>query len=112
MKKYISFLILFIPWLFTLFIIPFNTTINNLLCIFIFIFISLIFYFFITLFLHKLVCDNEYNKDLLLGIVLLYIFNQYFNANIFYYKNFYLSFVLCFCQLISYLYIFKKVKNT
>lgn len=110
MKKYISFLILFIPWLFTLFIIPFNNTINNLLSIF--ILVSLVFYFFISLFLYKLVSDNKYNKDLLLGIILLYIFNQYFNASIFYYKSFYLSFVLCFCQLLSYLYIFKKVKNT
>lgn len=110
MKKYISFLILFIPWLFTFFIIPFNNTINNLLTIF--ILISLIFYFFISLFLYKLVEKNQCNKDLILGIILLYIFNQYFNASIFYYKNFFISFILCIFQLISYLYIFKQIKNT
>ena len=110
MKKYISFLILFIPWLFTLFIIPFNNTITNLLAIF--IFISLIFFFFITLFLYKLIENNKCTKDLVLGIILLYIFIQYFNVSIFYYKNFYISFILGILQVISYLYIFKQVKNT
>lgn len=110
MKKYISFLILFIPWIFTLFIIPFNNAINNLLTIF--IFLSLLFYFFISLFLYKLVEEDKYSKDLILGIVLLYIFNQYYNASIFYYKNFYVSFILCILQVISYLYIFRQIKNT
>lgn len=105
MKKYISFLILFIPWLFTIFIIPFNNTINTLLTIF--IFISLIFYFFISLLFYKIIEYDEYNIDVLLSFILLYIFNQYFNASLFYYKNFLITVFLSIFMFISYIYLLR-----
>ncbi len=111
MKKNIYFLILFIPWIFTIFIFSFNKTVNNLLILF--LCLSLIYYFFITLYLYMLINENKCTKDIILGFILLYIFNQSFNISIFYYKNYYLSFIISFFQIFSYLYInIKQLKNT
>ena len=106
MKKYISFLILFMPWLVTVVFICSYNAFNNLLNIF--LLISIIFYYLITLLLYNVIENNKWNKDFLLGLVLLYIFNQYFNIFLFYYKNYIISLLLCLFQIISYLYILKK----
>lgn len=108
MKKYISFFIIFIPWLLTIFIIPLNNKLNNLLIFY--IIVSLLFYFFITLFLFRIIKKNIINKDIALSIILLYIFNQSFNLSIFYYKNFYITLMIALFMILSFKYFFKFTK--
>ena len=101
MKKIISFLILFIPWLLSIFIIFLSNPINNLLRIY--IILSIIFYFIFTIFLYKKIEFNNYNNNSILYLSLFYIINQSFNIILFYYNNIMLCILLGIIMIILYL---------
>ena len=101
MKKIISFILLFIPWLFSIFFLFYHHKITY--CI-----ISIIFYFLYTLYIFKIIQNNTYN-DKLLPLCLFYIVNQSFNIVIFYYNNIILNFSLGLAMIFIF---FKTIKNT
>lgn len=108
MKKYLSFLILFIPWLFSLSILSF---INKYNCFTLYYYIlSIIFYISISLYTYKKIENNYYN-DFLLNIILLYITNQFFNFIIFYYQNIFSSILFGISQLLILLKMFIEDKT-
>ena len=104
MKKLLSFFIIFIPWLFSLFIITFNK-LNSFLIIY--IIISIIVYFIFSIYLYRIIKLDEYDNNFILNTSLLFIINQSFNICLFYYKNEFISSIL----FISMLIILYKIKS-
>lgn len=105
MKKIISFLILFIPWILSLIIILNNNF--NIITI-TYTIISLLFYLLFSIQLYKKIKLNNYDNDFILNLCLFYIINQSFNICLFYYKFIILS-IMLFISIIIILY---NLKNT
>lgn len=103
MKKLLCFIILFIPWLISLFFI---FTLNKISLIY--SIISIVFYFFYTIHIFIKIKNNKY-KNILLYLCLFYIINQSFNIILFYYKNTLFSLILGIIMCILF---FKTRKNT
>ena len=97
MKKLLSFLILFIPWIISLFVIILT---NLNIYSFIFILLSLIFYIILNKYLFNIIKNDLINSDFIFNISLLYIVNQSFNLCLFYYKFIFLSFILFICNIV------------
>lgn len=108
MKKVISFLIIFIPWNVSLFIIYFTNLYFNSL---VFIIISIIFYLLITKYIFYIIKNDLANNDFMYKLSLFYILNQSFNLCLFYYKFLFLSIILLISKLVI-LCKLKKFKNT
>lgn len=100
MKKTISYIILYIPWLLTFILLPFKKFIFTGGIIY-FILISLLFYTYITLFIYNKLKTSNISKNFLLNIVLLYFFNQVFNIFVLYKNNIILSTILASLSLLS-----------
>ena len=108
MKKIISFLIILFPWFISLSILIYKLNFN--INLFLFVLLSTLLYIFISVILYKNILYNTINRDFLFYFSLLYILNQFFNFYVFYYKNYYISFILCIGELYS---LYKLVnKNT
>ena len=105
MKKIISFLILFIPWILSLIIILNNNF--NIITI-TYTIISFLFYLLFSIQLYKKIKLNNYDNDFILNLCLFYIINQSFNICLFYYKFIILS-IMLFISIIIILY---NLKNT
>lgn len=103
MKKLFCFIILFIPWLISLFFIYPLNKISLIISL-----ISISFYFFYTIYIFELIKNNKY-KNILLYLCLFYITNQSFNIILFYYKNTLYSILLGVIMCILF---FKTRKNT
>lgn len=108
MKKYLSFFILFIPWLFSLSILSFVNQFNRFTIYY--YLISIILYISISLYIYTKV-ENSYYNDFLLNIVLLYITHQSLNFIIFYYENLFSSILFGISQLFILLKMFIEDKT-
>lgn len=108
MKKIFCYLLLLIPWLFNLFIILFNEF--NMFSIF-YLSCNLTCYLLLNFIIYKIVDYNLYDKNLILLIILVYIFNQFYNISIFYFSNLLLIFFLFILLNVSYFLFFKTLKN-
>lgn len=88
MKKLLSFLIILLPWYISLI---FLYLINKNSFLLFYISISSIVYINISYYIYNTLKNNEYKKDFLLNIVLLYLVNQSYNFLLFYYNNLFSS---------------------
>ncbi len=109
MKKIISFSILFVPWLFSIIFLPFITNVDFLITIY--ISLSIIFYFCLSLFLYNLIKYDLYNKDILLSYVLIWIITQSFNIILFYFNNYIFSLINAILLLITFKYLSYNLKK-
>lgn len=107
--KYLSFLLIFIPWLFSPIIVLFVNKINSFILFYLLLLIIL--YIFMTIFIYKTLYSDNYNKDFLLNVILFYISNQSFNLMIFYYNNLLSSILFSVCQILIFVKILLNYKT-
>lgn len=106
MKKMLSFVIILLPWCISFFILSL-ININKDFLLFYFI-LSFLFYISISTYIYNILKSNEYKKDFLLNIVLLYLINQSYNFLLFYYNN---LFSLCLFSIAEILVVLKFIIN-
>ncbi len=108
MKKLLSFLIILIPWYISFI---FLCLINNNSFLLFYISISSILYIAISYYIYNTLKNNEYKKDFLLNIVLLYLVNQSYNFLLFYYNNLFSSTLFAISEFLIVLKIFINDKS-
>ncbi len=109
MKKLLSFLIILLPWYISFFILAFINSKNSFLLFY--FSISSILYIAISYYIYNTLKNNEYKKDFLLNIVLLYLVNQSYNFLLFYYNNLFSSTLFAISEFLIVLKIFINDKS-
>lgn len=110
MKKLLSFTVLFLPWIISFTLLPFSNIKISLFLLY-FIFISCLFYIYISLFIYNKLKNTRINNNFNLIIIILYILNQTFNILILYYNYYLLGLfigVLSFIPLMLFTKYYKK----